>query len=139
MPKIKKVNHIGIAVKDANSASRFYEEALGIAVDHEEVVETQKVKVNFLPIGDSTIELLEATDPESPIAKFIDKRGEGIHHICFEVEGIDDLLKELAERGAVIGSPTPTKGGHGMRVGFLHPKATGGVLIELAEKGSESH
>ena len=138
MARIKKVNHIGVAVKDGAKAARFYADSLGIKVDHEEVVESQGVKVFFVPVGESTIELLEATGPESPIAKYLEKNREGIHHICFEVEGIDEMLKDLAAQGAVIGSGEPTQGAHGMRVGFLHPKATGGVLIELAEKGHDA-
>ncbi|MHB1416420.1 MAG: methylmalonyl-CoA epimerase [Chloroflexota bacterium] len=134
MARVKGIDHIGIAVKNADEAARFYTEALGLALAHAEVVEGEAVKVNFLPVGEATIELLEATNPDSPIAKFIERRGEGLHHICLEVEGIEDLLQTLAERGAVVGSAAPRQGGHGTRVGFLHPKATGGVLIELAEK-----
>lgn len=137
MAGIKKINHIGVAVRNADAAAKFYAEALGLKVEHTEVVESQGVKTVFLPVGESTIELLEPTGPETTVAKAIEKRGEGIHHICFEVEGIDEMAQELKERGAVIGSGTPSEGAHGMRVVFLHPKATGGVLIELAEKGQE--
>mgnify|MGYP005842455061 CR=1 FL=1 len=135
MPKVKKLDHVGIAVKNAEEAARFYAEALGVAAEHYETVAGQGVRVAFLPVGEVTLELLEPTGPESPVAKFIDKRGEGIQHICLEVEGIDELLADLARRGAVAGSSTPVPGAHGTRVGFLHPRATGGVLIELAEKG----
>ncbi|MHB1132901.1 MAG: methylmalonyl-CoA epimerase [Chloroflexota bacterium] len=139
MPIIKKIDHLGIAVKNLEEAARFYVEALGISVEHTETVASQNVRVAFLPVGDVNLELLEATSPESAIARHIEKRGEGIQHISFEVEGIDELLAQLASRGAVVGSPTPVPGAHGTRVGFLHPKATGGVLIELAEKAKEGH
>ena len=135
MARVGKVDHVGIAVKSAAEAARFYEEALGLSVDHYETVSGQGVRVGFLAVGDVTLELLEPTGPDSAVARFIEKRGEGIHHICFEVEGIDELLAALAQRGAVVGSSAPVPGAHGTRVGFLHPKATGGVLIELAEKG----
>ena len=134
--RIKKIDHIGIAVRSADEAARFYAEALGLEAEHSEVVASQQVRTVFLPVGESTLELLEATGPESPVAKHIEKRGEGIQHICFEVEGLDEMLRYLGARGAVIGEPVAKKGAHGMRVAFLHPKATGGVLIELAEKGS---
>jgi len=137
MAKVKKIDHIGIAVKNADAAARFYAEALGLEAAHSEVVESQGVRTVFLPVGESTLELLEPTREDSAVAKHIEKRGEGIQHVCFEVEGIDVMLGELAQRGAVIGEPVAKAGAHGMRVAFLHPKATGGVLIELAEKGRE--
>ncbi len=137
MAKIKKINHIGIAVKNADEAARFYTEALGLDVTHTEVVESQGVRTVFLPVGESTLELLEATREDSPIAKHVEKRGEGIQHICLEVDDIDEAIAEMAKRGAVIGEPVAKPGAHGTRVAFLHPKATGGVLIELAEKGHE--
>lgn len=137
MPRVKKIDHVGIAVRDAEAAARFYGEALGLAADHYETVPAQGVKVAFLPLGEATLELLEPTGPDTPVGKYLDKRGEGIHHICLEVEGLDELLGELSARGAVIGSGAATPGAHGSRVGFLHPKATGGVLVELAEKGHE--
>ena len=135
MVGVKKVDHVGLAVKNLAEAARFYEEALGLAVSHYETISGQGVRVGFLPVGGVTLELLEPTGPESAVAKFLEKRGEGIHHVCLEVEGIDQLLAALDQRGAVVGSSAPVPGAHGTRVGFLHPKATGGVLIELAEKG----
>ena len=137
MPKLKKINHVGIAVRDADAAARFYVEALGLKVEHVEVVEREGVKTVFLPIGESTIEFVEPTGPDTNVAKAIDKRGEGIHHLCFEVEDIDAMLADLGPRGAVIGEPVAKPGAHGTRVAWLHPKATGGVLIELAEKVRE--
>ena len=134
MAQMRKINHVGVAVRDADAAARFYAEALGLTVEHVEVVEREGVKTVFLPIGESTIELVEPTGPDSPVAKAIEKRGEGIHHLCFEVEDIDAMLSELGPRGAVIGEPVARPGAHGTRVAWLHPKVTGGVLIELAEK-----
>ncbi|MHB1004166.1 MAG: methylmalonyl-CoA epimerase [Chloroflexota bacterium] len=131
---MRKINHVGVAVRDADAAARFYAEALGLTLEHVEVVEREGVKTVFLPIGESTIELVEPTGPDSPVAKAIEKRGEGIHHLCFEVEDIDAMLSELGPRGAVIGEPVARPGAHGTRVAWLHPKVTGGVLIELAEK-----
>lgn len=138
MPRVTKLNHVGIAVRNAEEAAKFYADALGLTVEHVEIVESQGVKTVFLPVGESTLELLEATTPESPIAKHIEKRGEGIQHICLEVEDIDTMLGDLAGRGAVIGEPKARPGAHGTRVAFLHPKATGGVLIELAEQGEHA-
>jgi methylmalonyl-CoA epimerase len=134
MPKVTKINHVGIAVKNAEAAAKFYAEALGLHVEHVEVVESQGVKTVFLPVGESTLELLEATTPESPIAKHIEKRGEGIAHICLEVENIDEMLAEPGIQRSVIGEPVAKPGAHGTRVAWLHPKATSGVLLELAEK-----
>ncbi len=135
MPIVKKIDHIGIAVRNADEAARFYAEALGLQVEHSEVVESQGVRTVFLPVGETTLELLEPTSAESPVARHIEKRGEGIQHIAFAVEGLDELLSELGARGAVVGEPVARKGAHGTRIAFLHPRATGGVLIELAEQG----
>ncbi len=134
MAVVKKIDHIGIAVKNADEAARFYAETLGLTVGHAEVVESQGVRTVFLPVGETTLELLEPTSPTSPVAKHIEKRGEGIQHIAFEVEGLDEMLGDLGARGAVVGEPVAKPGAHNTRVAFLHPKATGGVLIELAEK-----
>ncbi|PYQ31597.1 MAG: methylmalonyl-CoA epimerase [Acidobacteria bacterium] len=126
------LDHIGIAVKSLDSAKIY--EALGLTIDHVEVVETQGVKTAFLSIGDSNLELLEPTGPDSPVAKFIEKRGEGIHHICFRVDDIDVHLAQLKEKGFRLINETAVPGAHGCRVAFLHPAAGNGVLIELSEK-----
>jgi len=127
-----KLDHIGIAVRSLESA-KIYED-LGLAVQHVEVVETQQVKTAFLSVGDSNLELLEPTSPDSPIAKFIGKRGEGIHHICFRVENIEEHLERLKAKGYRLINEAPVPGAHGCRVAFLHPAAGNGVLIELSEK-----
>jgi methylmalonyl-CoA/ethylmalonyl-CoA epimerase len=127
-----KLDHIGIAVTSLDSA-KIYEE-LGLAVQHVETVETQKVKTAFLSVGDANLELLEPTSPDSPIAKFIEKRGEGIHHICLRVENIEEHLARLKAAGYRLVNEAPVPGAHGCRVAFLHPSAGNGVLIELSEK-----
>ena len=127
-----RLDHIGIAVKSLDAA-KIYED-LGLTVQHVETVETQKVKTAFLSGGDSNLELLEPTDPDSTIAKFIEKRGEGIHHICFRVDDIEKHLEELKAKGYRLINEHPVPGAHGCRVAFLHPAAGNGVLIELSEK-----
>ncbi|HEA47326.1 MAG TPA: methylmalonyl-CoA epimerase [bacterium] len=129
-----KINHIGIAVKSIEEALKFYSERLGL--ESKEVVEVpeQKVKVIALQIGESRIELLESTSPDSPIAKFLEKRGEGIHHIAFEVTDIEKRLEELKEKGIRLIDEKPRQGAHGTRIAFIHPKSTQGVLIELVER-----
>ena len=125
------LDHIGIAVKSIEAA-RIYE-ALGLTIDHVEVVETQGVKTAFLSAGDSNLELLEPTGPDSTVAKFIEKRGEGIHHLCFRVDDIDAHLTRLKEQGYRLINESAVPGAHGCRVAFLHPAAGNGVLIELSE------
>ena len=126
------LDHIGIAVRSID-ATKIYE-ALGLSIDHVEVVETQGVKTAFLSVGDSNLELLEPTGPDSTVAKFIEKRGEGIHHICFRVDDIDAHLAQLKEKGFRLLNESAVPGAHGCRVAFLHPAAGNGVLIELSEK-----
>lgn len=132
--KIKKIDHVGVAVKSCDPALEFYENALGIKSVGSETVEEQKVTTVFLPVGDSEVELLESTSHDGAIAKFIEKRGEGIQHICFRVENIEEALKELKEKGIKLIDETPRKGAGGARIAFLHPKSTFGVLIELSER-----
>src|SRR5512132_3347856 len=127
-----RLDHIGIAVKSLDAAKIY--EALGLTVDHVEVVETQKVKTAFISAGDSNLELLEPTSPDSPVAKFIEKRGEGIHHICIRVDSIEGHLERLKAEGYRLINEAPVPGAHGCRVAFLHPSAGNGVLIELSEK-----
>lgn len=127
-----KLDHIGIAVRSIDAAAIY--EALGLEVDHVETVETQKVKTAFLSVGDANLELLEPTVEDSPVAKFIEKRGEGIHHICLRVENIDEHLLRLKEKGFRLVNESSVPGAHGCRVAFLHPSAGNGVLIELSEK-----
>jgi len=127
-----KLDHIGIAVRSL-AAAKIYE-TLGLKVDHVETVATQKVNTAFLSVGDSNLELLEPTSDDSPIAKFIEKRGEGIHHICLRVDDIESHLARLKAEGYRLVNEAPVPGAHGCRVAFLHPSAGNGVLIELSEK-----
>lgn len=127
-----KLDHIGIAVRSLDAVKIY--EALGLSVQHTEVVETQKVRTAFLSVGDSNLELLEPTAPDSTIAKFIEKRGEGIHHICLRVDDIEAHLARLKAEGYRLINEHPVPGAHGCRVAFLHPAAGNGVLIELSEK-----
>jgi methylmalonyl-CoA/ethylmalonyl-CoA epimerase len=126
------LDHIGIAVASLDTAKIY--EALGLSIDHVETVASQGVRTAFLSAGDANIELLEATGDDSPIAKFIARRGEGIHHICFRVADIDAHLARLRDQGYRLINEAPVAGAHGCRVAFLHPAAGNGVLIELSEK-----
>lgn len=128
------IEHIGIAVKSLDETIPYYEKLLGTACYAIEEVKDQKVKTAFFKIGDTKIELLESTDPEGPVGKFIEKKGEGIHHIAFAVKGIESALKEAKENGIRLIDETPRKGAEGMTIAFLHPKSSYGVLTELCEK-----
>ena len=129
--KKPRLDHIGIAVRSLEKATVWKD--LGLEVEHLEVVESQKVRTAFLSVGDSNIELLEPTGPDSTIAKFIDRRGEGIHHVCLRVDDIEAHLERLVAKGYRLINDTPVPGAHGCRVAFLHPAAGNGVLIELSE------
>ncbi|PID28962.1 MAG: methylmalonyl-CoA epimerase [Candidatus Cloacimonadota bacterium] len=129
---IKKVSHIGIAVKDLDAAIEMYKN-LGLEVESTEVVESQKVKVAFIPVGDTRIELLSGTSEDSPISKFIEKKGEGIQHIAFGVDDLPEELKKAEENGFRLIDKAPRPGAHGADIAFLHPKSTGGVLLELCK------
>lgn len=128
-----RVAHIGIAVRDLDEALRLYHEALGLPLHGREYVQSDGVNVAFLPVGDTELELLEATDPESPVARFIEKRGEGIHHIALEVGDVAETLKILRGRGYRLIDEEPRTGAGGVRVAFVHPRSASGVLIELCE------
>jgi methylmalonyl-CoA/ethylmalonyl-CoA epimerase len=131
---VTKIDHIGIAVANLDEALKFYEDILGIKCTGTEVVEEQKVKTAFLPIGDTEIELLESTDKEGPIAKFVEKKGQGIQHIAYRVENIEKALEEVKAKGIRLIDEKPRKGAGGAKIAFLHPKSTFGVLIELCER-----
>ncbi len=135
-----KINHLGIATNGIENALRFWEDALGLENVHTEVVEDQKVRVAMLPIGESRVELLEPTSNDSPISKFLEKRGGGIHHIAVEVEDIRASLARLKAQGMQLIDEEPRIGAEGCLVAFVHPKASGGVLLELVqtEQGSET-
>ncbi len=128
-----RIDHIGIAVNSIEEASKVYT-TLGLTAHGVEEVEEQKVKVAFFPCGDSEIELLESTSPDGPIAKFIEKKGEGIQHIALRVDNLEEALAELKAKGIRLIDETPRYGAGGARIAFLHPKSTGGVLIELSER-----
>jgi len=132
--KIKHIDHIGIAVKSIEEGGKFFIDKLGLKLEKIETVEEQKVKTGFFPITDSEIELLESTAPDGPVAKYIDSRGEGVQHIAFRVENIDEALKELKEKGVRLIDQEPRIGAGGARIAFIHPKETHGVLVELCEK-----
>ena len=127
------IEHIGIAVKNLVESIKFYEEVLGLKCYDVEEVMDQKVKTAFFQIGQTKIELLESTDPEGPIGKFIEKRGEGIHHIAFATDKLSESLKILKDKGIKLIDENPRKGAEGLNIAFLHPKATYGVLTELCE------
>lgn len=132
--KIVKIDHLGIAVKSIDEGKKFWTDILGLEFEGSETVETQKVTTAFFPVGESEVELLESTAPDGPVAKYIEKKGEGIQHVAFNVEDIDSALKELKEKGVRLIDETPRKGAGGARIAFLHPKSTNGVLVELCEK-----
>ena len=136
---IGKIDHVGIAVKDTEAALRFYRDVLGIRVAHSEAVPSDGVRITFLPVGESQIEFVEPLNDASSTAKFIERRGEGIHHICLEVDDIEATLKEMERQGMALIDRVPRKGGHGKLVAFVHPKSTSGVLIELAQSTSAAH
>jgi methylmalonyl-CoA/ethylmalonyl-CoA epimerase len=131
--KPSHIEHIGIAVSNLEDAVAFYEKILGLTCYNIEEVADQKVRTAFFLVGQTKIELLESTDPEGPIGKFIERRGEGIHHIAFSVEKIDEQLALLSDQGIRLIDNTSRKGAEGLDIAFLHPKDTSGVLIELCE------
>jgi methylmalonyl-CoA/ethylmalonyl-CoA epimerase len=130
--EVKKIDHIGIAVGDLCSAKRFYEETLGLRVEREETL--GEMEIAFVPVGGVNIELIQSTTPEGVISKFIAKRGEGIHHIAYEVQDVAAALKELKAQGVKLVDDAPRAGAHGTQVAFVHPKAALGVLTELVSK-----
>jgi len=130
---IEKIDHIGIAVKDLEKACTAFEK-LNILATGKETVEEQKVKVAFLPVGESELELLESTSSDGPIARFIEKKGEGLQHVAFKVKNIDAMLEKLKKEGVRLIDETPRYGAGGARIAFLHPKSTNGILIELCER-----
>jgi len=130
------IEHIGIAVNSLDEAIPFYEEVLGLKCYNIEEVADQKVRTAFFKVGQTKIELLESTDPSGPVSKFIEKRGEGIHHIAFAVTGLEDKLKKAETSGVRLIDSSPRKGAEGLDIAFMHPKSTFGVLTELCEDKS---
>ena len=135
--KPSQIEHIGIAVSNLESAIDFYERVMGLKCYKIEEVADQKVRTAFLKVGETKIELLESTDPEGPIGKFIEKRGEGIHHIAFSVEKIEEHLAHAQNMGVKLIDSTPRKGAENLDIAFLHPKSASGVLIEFCENKKE--
>ena len=130
---ISHIEHIGIAVENLNESIAWYENVLGLKCYAIEEVAEQKVKTAFFMLGDTKIELLESTDPEGPIGKFVAKKGAGVHHIAYAVKDLEHRLQEMQEKGVELIDKTPRKGAEGLHIAFLHPKSTGGVLTELCE------
>jgi len=131
---LKHIDHVGVAVNDIETSLKFYEDVLGLSCSGIEIVEEQKVKVAFLPTNEGELELLESTSSDGPIARFIQKNGEGIQHIAFRVENIEEVLINLKEKGVRLLDESPRYGAGGAKIAFLHPKATNGILIELCER-----
>lgn len=128
---VRRIDHIAIAVHDIDEAARFYTDILNVNLSGVEMVEEQKTKVGFFKIGESSIELVQPASDDSPLVKFLETRGPGVHHICFEVDDINREVEELKKRGARMIDEKPRPGAHNTRVAFIHPKSSGGVLIEL--------
>jgi methylmalonyl-CoA epimerase len=131
---IKKIAHIAIAVPSVDQAAGFYEEKLGLRVSGRERVPQRRVTVGFIQIGETKVELVQPDGPDAPVAKFLSERGPGLHHICFEVDDIEAEFQRLKDAGVRIVDPEPQSGAGGTRAFFIHPKSTGGVLIELSQK-----
>ena len=132
---LEKISHIGIAVTSIDEAAPFYREVLGMEFEGTEVVAEQKVKVAFFVVGESRIELLEPTSADSPVAKFLEKNGPGVHHIAYEVADLEQRLVQLRSAGVRLIDESPRLGAHGTRIAFMHPRASGGVLTELCQPG----
>jgi methylmalonyl-CoA/ethylmalonyl-CoA epimerase len=135
--KISHIEHIGIAVKNLDEAIPFYEQVLGLKCYSIEEVKDQKVRTAFFKVGQTKIELLESTDPEGPIGKFIANRGEGVHHLAYAVENLEDCLQDAESKGIRLIDQQPRKGAEGLDIAFLHPKSTAGVLTELCENKNQ--
>ncbi|MFO7663052.1 MAG: methylmalonyl-CoA epimerase [Chloroflexota bacterium] len=134
---IKSINHIAIIVPELDEARRFWEEALGLTVARTQSVPAEGVDIAFLPVGASNVELLRPTDPDSGVARFLEKRGPGIHHMCFEVDDIEATIARLREYEIQLINEEPLTGHGGYRYAFVHPKSTGGVLVELYQFSNE--
>lgn len=132
--QILKIDHLGIAVNSIEDGKNFWSEVLGLEFEGAETVKEQKVKTAFFPVGESEVELLESTAPDGPVAKFIEKKGQGFQHIAFRVANIDEALEELKAKNIQLIDQQPRIGAGGARIAFLHPKATGGILVELCER-----
>ena len=136
---IRKIQHIGIAVRSLQDAIPFYRDVLGLALLGTEEVAEQKIRAAIFRVGESTIEVIESTAPDGPVGKFLEKNGEGIHHLCFQVGDAAAALSHARDKGVRLIDETPRVGVHGMRIGFLHPRSTFGVLTEFAQEGEGDH
>ena len=132
--KVLKIDHLGIAVNSIDEGKNFWTDVMGLEFEGTETVQEQKVTTAFFPVGESEVELLESTSPDGPIAKYLEKKGAGLQHIAFRVENIESALEELKEKGVRLIDETPRHGAGGAKIAFLHPKATGGILVELCER-----
>jgi methylmalonyl-CoA/ethylmalonyl-CoA epimerase len=132
--KLLKIDHLGIAVSSIDAKKNFWTDILGLTLEGTETIHEQKVTTAFLPVGESEVELLESTSEDGPVAKHIEKRGEGIQHVAFRVENIEEALAELKAKGIALIDQVPRIGAGGAKIAFLHPKATSGVLVELCER-----
>lgn len=132
MANIKKINHVAVVVEDIDSALEFWGDQLGLQIDHLEEVPSQGSKIAFLPIGEGEVELVQPTDPETGLAKYLEKRGEGMHHLCIEIDDIESMLRDLKEKGVRLINEEPLDL-PGRRMAFIHPKSANGVLLELYE------
>jgi methylmalonyl-CoA/ethylmalonyl-CoA epimerase len=132
--KILKIDHLGIAVNSIEDGKNFWAQTLGLHFEGAETVAEQKVTTAFFPVGESEVELLESTSPDGPVAKFIEKKGTGFQHVAFRVENIEEALEELKGKGIQLIDQKPRIGAGGAKIAFLHPKATGGILVELCER-----
>jgi len=132
--KVLKIDHLGIAVNSIEDGKAFWSDVLGLEFEGAETVAEQKVTTAFFPVGESEVELLESTAPDGPVAKYIEKRGQGIQHVAFRVENIEEALAELKEKGVRLIDQQPRIGAGGAKIAFLHPKATAGVLVELCQR-----
>ena len=132
--EIGRLVHVGIAVRSLAEKTALYRDVLGVPLTHEEVVPTERVRVAFFGSGETHVELLEPVDGSGPIAEFLERRGEGIHHLCFEVDDIESALERVRAAGMTVIGQAPRQGAEGRRVAFLHPRSAGGVLIEISER-----
>jgi methylmalonyl-CoA/ethylmalonyl-CoA epimerase len=132
--KILKIDHLGVAVNSISEGKNFWSDVMGLEFEGTETVAEQKVTTAFFPVGESEVELLESTSPDGPIAKYLEKKGAGLQHIAFRVENIESALQELKDKGVRLIDENPRHGAGGAKIAFLHPKATGGILVELCER-----
>ena len=136
---LKKMDHVALAVNNLEEAAKFYQSVLGLTLSGVEVVTAQKTRVGFLKIGEVNIELVQPAESDSPLVKFLESKGQGIHHICFEVDDVEAEVKKYLEKGATMVDQKPRPGAHNTKVAFVHPKSSGGVLIELNEFPKEHY